>query len=59
MTFTTSSPCAWRSGDNAFRARRLRMTICLRPPAIARHPVAHTGVRKLADEDSVARWMKK
>jgi DNA ligase (NAD+) len=23
-----------------------------------RHPVAHTGVRKLADEDSVARWMQ-
>nr|VXZ90804.1 DNA ligase B [Klebsiella pneumoniae] len=23
-----------RSGDNAFRARRLRMTICLRPPAM-------------------------
>lgn len=30
------------------------------PPSTgdARHPVAHTGVRKLADEDSVARWMK-
>jgi len=23
-----------------------------------RHPVAHTGVRKLADEASVARWMR-
>lgn len=28
------------------------------PTGDARHPVAHTGVRKLADEDSVARWMK-
>ncbi len=28
------------------------------PTGDARHPVGHTGVRKLADEDSVARWMK-
>ena len=28
------------------------------PTGDARHPVAHTGVRKLADEVSVAHWMK-
>ncbi|WP_447336159.1 NAD-dependent DNA ligase LigB [Klebsiella quasipneumoniae] len=28
------------------------------PTGDTRHPVAHTGVRKLADEASVARWMK-
>ncbi|HCI4629901.1 TPA: NAD-dependent DNA ligase LigB [Klebsiella quasipneumoniae subsp. similipneumoniae] len=28
------------------------------PTGDTRHPVAHTGVRKLADEASLARWMK-
>ncbi|MDR8290860.1 ATP-dependent DNA ligase, partial [Acinetobacter baumannii] len=28
------------------------------PTGDTRHPVAHTGVRKLADGASVARWMK-
>jgi DNA ligase (NAD+) len=35
---------------------RLRITMMCRPPE--RHPVAHTGVRKLADKSDVARWMR-
>ncbi len=58
MTFTTSSPCAPAQWRQCFPGATPEDDDLPPPTGDARHPVAHTGVRKLADEDSVARWMK-
>lgn len=58
MTFTTSSLCALAQWRQCFPGATPEDDDLPPPTGDARHPVAHTGVRKLADEDSVARWMK-
>lgn len=60
MTFTTSSPCALRLAQwrQCFPGATPEDDDLPPPTGDTRHPVAHTGVRKLVDEASVARWMK-